>query len=49
MLGAFLHARPVVSAESLVGAKRLFAPKGKEHLIDINMRARERGAELAGR
>ncbi|MFB3882194.1 MAG: 2-oxoacid:acceptor oxidoreductase family protein [Armatimonadota bacterium] len=48
MLGAFLRVRPVISAESLVGAMRLFAPKGKEHLIEINTRALERGAELAG-
>jgi len=48
MLGAFLHARPIVSTDSLVEAMRLFAPKGKEHLIAINVRAMERGAELAG-
>jgi 2-oxoglutarate ferredoxin oxidoreductase subunit gamma len=47
MLGAFLHARPIVSTESLAGAMRLFAPKGKEHLIDVNVRALARGAELA--
>jgi 2-oxoglutarate ferredoxin oxidoreductase subunit gamma len=47
MLGAFLRVRPVVSPESLVGAMRVFAPKGKEHLIEINMRALERGAQLA--
>ena len=48
MLGAFLRVRPIVSTDSLVGAMRLFAPKGKEHLIEVNTRALERGAELAG-
>jgi 2-oxoglutarate ferredoxin oxidoreductase subunit gamma len=48
MLGAFLRVRPIVSTDSLVGAMRLFAPKGKEHLIEVNVRALERGAELAG-
>ncbi len=48
MLGAFLRIRPIVSPESLVGAMRLFAPRGKEHLIEINVRAMEKGAELAG-
>jgi 2-oxoglutarate ferredoxin oxidoreductase subunit gamma len=48
MLGAFLRVRPIVSTDSLVGAMRLFAPKGKEHLIEVNTRALARGAELAG-
>ncbi len=47
MLGAFLRVRPVVSTESLIGAMRVFAPKGKEHLVEINVRALQRGAELA--
>jgi len=49
MLGAFLKVRPIISAESVIGAMRLFAPKGREHLIEVNVRALERGAELAGR
>ena len=48
MLGAFLQLRPIISAESLVGAMRLFAPKGKEHLIEVNVRAMEKGGELVG-
>ncbi len=47
MLGAFLGLRPVVAKESVVQAMRLFAGKSREHLLAVNVRALERGAELA--
>ena len=46
MLGAFLARRPVVSADSLVAVMREMAG-GKEKLLDINLRAMDRGRQLA--
>lgn len=47
MLGTFLAVRPVVARESVVQAMRLFAGKSLAHLIEVNVRALERGVELA--
>ena len=47
MLGAFLGLRPIIAMESVVQAMRLFAGKAREHLLDVNIRALARGAEIA--
>jgi 2-oxoglutarate ferredoxin oxidoreductase subunit gamma len=47
MLGAFLKRRPVVTKESLIAAMRSSAGKAFGHLLEINLRALERGEELA--
>lgn len=48
MLGALLARRPVVAADSLIAVMREMAG-GKEKLLDINLRAMARGAELGAR
>lgn len=48
MLGAYLTRRPVVSPDSIIAAMRESAGKAFQHLVDINVRALERGVELAG-
>ena len=47
MLGALLRRRPVVSEENLVAAMREAAGKARAHLLEINIKALARGAELA--
>ncbi|HAV23987.1 MAG: 2-oxoacid:ferredoxin oxidoreductase subunit gamma [Ignavibacteria bacterium GWA2_55_11] len=48
MLGAFLAKRPLVQVESVVKALEKVLPPHRRHLLDMNRRALERGAELAG-
>lgn len=47
MLGAFLRANPVVRPETVLEAMRVLTRKTRAHLIEVNRRALERGAELA--
>ena len=49
MLGAFLSERPILSIDSVVGAMRLLAGKGFQHLLEVNERALADGADLAAK
>ena len=49
MLGAFLSRRPVVTLDSLIAAMTKTAREiGADRLLPINLKALERGVELAG-
>lgn len=48
MLGAYLGLKPVVSADSVIHALEKVLPEKYHHLLPVNKRAMERGAELAG-
>jgi 2-oxoglutarate ferredoxin oxidoreductase subunit gamma len=48
MLGAFLTRRPVVASESIVAAMKAVAGGARARLLEINLKALARGAELAG-
>lgn len=48
MLGAFLTRRPVVARDSLLAAMKAIAGGSRARLLEINLKALARGAELAG-
>lgn len=47
MLGAYLERKPVVRIESVMQALTEVLPERYHHMLDINQRAMEKGAELA--
>lgn len=47
MLGAFLECRPIVKRESILKALSKVLPAHRKHLLEMNGKALERGAQLA--
>lgn len=47
MLGAYLERKPVIKIESVIEALKKVLPEHHHHLLPLNKKALERGAELA--